>query len=78
MEVSMNGLRANMVRSSNELAEIVQSIVDDESFDKDELVAMFDNLAQDIAMFTCVFDSDNKDFSDMSDKLEVKRLGDYD
>lgn len=66
MKVSMNGLRRNLSRDIDTLREIVLLILQDEWYDKDELIEAMNDIIQDSNVLNCVF-TDDPEFTDISD-----------
>ena len=65
MKVSMNGLRKNLSRDIDTLREIVLLILQDEWYDKDELIEAVNDIIQDSNVLNCV-NTDDPEFSDIS------------
>ena len=75
MNVNINGLRRNATGSMNKLADVIEEICRQLSEkDTDELVEAFDDAATSVDIFNCVFDNNIENFSDLSDKLEIRKL----
>lgn len=66
MKVSMNGLRKNLSRDIDTLREIVLLILQDEWYDKNELIEAMNDVIQDSNVLNCVY-TDDPEFSDISD-----------
>ncbi|WP_277810642.1 hypothetical protein [Chromohalobacter canadensis] len=73
MKVSMNGLRRNISGDAQELRDVATSIVNDDWYDKADLVQAVNAIIQHSNVLNCIYSSNDPDFTDMSD-LEVKLL----
>lgn len=75
MDVNIDGLRRSATGDMNILANMIESICkvlpDAEA---EELIEAFDNAATSVDMFNCVYDTSIENFSDMSEKLNIRRL----
>jgi hypothetical protein len=79
MKVSMDGLRKSATQEMNELGEFIKSISPqiEHAIDIDQLNDAFNNAAQFVDSFNCIFDaSDTDDFNDLSGEIGIDRLGD--
>lgn len=68
MKVSMNGLRKNLSKDVAALSDLICDLKEDlgrEQFE--ELADAMNNVIQDSNVLNCVFNSDDADFSDLSD-----------
>lgn len=75
MNVNIDGLRRNATGSMNKLADVIESICEEMSGYKiDELKEAFDEAATHVDMFNCVYSDSMENFSDLSDKLDIRRL----
>ena len=76
MTINMNGLRDNIIRSYNKVVRHLREHITD-NFTNDECEELheelnedFEELRQDIGFLLCIFDPNEKDFSDMSEEIE--------
>ncbi len=75
MDVSIDGLRRSATGSMNNLADVIESICSQLSdSETEELIEAFDSAATSVDVFNCVYDNSIENFSDLSDKLEIRRL----
>ncbi len=79
MNISFDGLRRNATRSMNTLQAVIENIIDDDYIQestKEELIEAFNESAQFVDTFNCLYDdSVEGDMNNMVD-LEIKRLED--
>lgn len=73
MKVSVDGLRKNMTRDINQLFRVLEGVIDMglPYDDRKELVKAFNQVAQDIGCFNCVYSEETEDFSDLGNSLTV-------
>lgn len=75
MKVNIDGLRRNATGSMNNLSDVIESICEEmSSYKFDELKEAFDNAACGVDMFNCVYDNSIENFTDLSEKLNIRRL----
>lgn len=76
MKVSMNGLRKSLSDDVRELRDVIQAVISDEHYDKDDLINAANQVICDSNVMNCVYVTDDPDFTDMSevevDLLEVE------
>lgn len=76
MTVNMNGMRYNLAKSYNKVVRhlkehIVDNLTDYECEELHEVLDKdFEELRQNIGILLCVFDPDEKDFTDMSENID--------
>lgn len=76
MKVSIDGLRRSATGSMNKLADEIESIAKYlPGWKIEELFESFDEAARDVDIFNCVYSDKIEMFSDLSKKIEVRRLG---
>jgi hypothetical protein len=76
MKVSIDGLRRSATGSMNNLANEIESIAEYlPEWKRDELFESFDDAARNVDIFNCVYSDKIEMFSDLSEKIEVRRLG---
>lgn len=73
MRFSMNGFRRNLSEDVENLRDLVQSVINDEYYDKDDLVDAINNVICQSNSLNCVSIDGNDDFSLMED-VEVKLI----
>lgn len=73
MKISMNGFRRNLTSDLQELREVAASIINDEQYDKEDLVKTLNAVIQHSNILNCIYVTDDPDFSDMGD-LETDPL----
>ncbi|MFG6159673.1 hypothetical protein ACGTNG_12775 [Halomonas sp. 1390] len=73
MKFSMNGFRRQLSGDAETLREVAKSIVNDEWYDKDELVEAVNAVITHSNVLNCVSQKGDPEFVDMSD-LEVEHL----
>lgn len=73
---SVNGFRRQLHEGLSELRELLQAVINDDYYDKGELIDKFDNLACLSNSFNCVHIESVPDFELMED-VELDLLGDY-
>ena len=73
MKFSMNGFRRNFSEDVELLREIVSAVINDNDYDKEELVDSLNQVITHSNVINCIYDNENPDFNNMSD-TEVKRL----
>lgn len=73
MKFSMNGFRRNLSRDVNRLREIVECVLNDEYYDKTDLLEEMNQMVTHSNVINCVYEKDDPDFTDMSD-LEIKHI----
>jgi len=77
MKVSMNGLRTSLTHDTNTLgALLTELLADKDSHIKDVIREAFNDVASTIGTLNCVYNKNDADFIDMSEKLTVTRLAD--
>jgi len=78
MKVSIDGLRSNATADVNKLCESIKDLIKDipDYIDFDEVVEKFNQVANNVGIFNCVFSDDMEDFNDMSEKLKVNEIED--
>ena len=69
----MNGLRRNMSCNISILKDVVEAVIKDQHFDKDDLIDAMNDVIRDSNVLNCVFSKDDPDFSDMGN-LEVEHI----
>jgi len=75
MNVNIDGLRRNATGEMNNLADIIErACFHLEEDDKEELIQAFDEAAASVDMFNCVYSDSVENFSNLSDKLNIRRL----
>lgn len=75
MNVNIDGLRKSATGHMNNLANIIESICSQlPKEDSEDLMEAFDNAATDVDIFNCVYNKEIENFSDLSDKIEIRRL----
>jgi hypothetical protein len=76
----MDGLRRSATANMNNLGEFLKSIAPDieHCIDINQLNEYFNDAAQNVGMFNCIFDDENDTFNDLSGCIEVMRIGDDD
>ena len=67
MIFSMNGFRKNLNCDIENLRELIQSVIDDNDFDKEDLVDAMNQVICHSNTLNCVSIEGNKDFSLMED-----------
>lgn len=67
MQVSMNGFRRNMSGNVKELREVAERIINDDGYDKQDLINAVNQVIQDSNVLNCIYYKDDPDFKDMSD-----------
>ena len=73
----MNGLRSSLTNSLNALGVELKELLENESeFVKEQVNEAFDNVAREVGVLNCIFNAEDADFIDMSEKLTVISLGD--
>lgn len=79
MNVSFDGMRKNATRSMNQLHDVLKEILEEYDLYEhhaDGLIEVFNNAAQNVDMFNCLYDDEVQgDVNDLSD-LSISRLGD--
>ena len=73
MRFSMDGFRRQLNGDVSELKTIVEAVVNDEWYDKEDLVTALNGVITHSNVINCVFDEENEDFNDISD-LEIEHL----
>ncbi|TFH84947.1 hypothetical protein EQG41_19695 [Billgrantia azerbaijanica] len=73
MKVSMNGLRRNLSGDVQELRDVAASIINDDWYDKADLVRAVNAIIQHSNVLNCIYVANDPDFTDMGD-LEVEPL----
>ncbi|MBL4940930.1 MAG: hypothetical protein JKY81_04630 [Colwellia sp.] len=73
MKFSMNGFRRNFSEDMGLLREIVFAVINDNDYDKEDLVDLLNQVITHSNVINCIYDNENPDFSNMSD-TNVKRL----
>jgi len=73
MKFSMNGFRRQLHTDTKELKSICSDVINDELYDKDELVDLVNKVITHSNVINCVFVKDDPDFVDMGD-LELEHL----
>ena len=83
MKVSFNGMRKNATRAMNDLKDVLDTAMMDESYQnidvdfKVKIVEKFNQAAMFVDSFNCLFDPDTDgDMDDLSEQLSVSRLED--
>lgn len=75
IKVSIDGLRRAATSSMNKLASEIEVIAEYlPDWKKEELFEAFDEAARDVDIFNCVYSDKIEMFSDLSEKIEVRRL----
>ena len=76
MNISMDGLRKNATFSMNELYQTITNIIDEDNIcdcEKEELIESFNQAAQFVDTFNCIYDDDVEgDFNELD--IDIKRL----
>lgn len=76
MKVSIDGLRRSATGSMNALADQIEEIACDlPDWQKDRLFEAFNDAARNVDIFNCVYSDKIEMFRDLSDEIEVRRLG---
>lgn len=79
MKVSMDGMRRSATAAMNELADTLTGAEEMLPRCQFELLTeAFNEAAQAVDLFNCVFSKDDELFNDLSDEIEIKRLGEDD
>ena len=73
MKLSMNGFRRNLSGDVQELRDVAAAIVNDDWYEKADLVEAVNAVITHGNVLNCIFSKDDPDFTDMSD-LEVEHL----
>jgi hypothetical protein len=73
MRFSMNGFRRNLSEDVENLRDLVQSVINDEDYDKEDLVDAINNVICQSNSLNCVSIDGNDDFSLMED-IEVELI----
>ena len=79
MNVSFDGLRTNATRSMNRLHDTIKDIIGSDDIcdsEKEELVEKFNEAAQFVDVFNCLYDDKIEDDFNSMDDLSIDRLGD--
>ncbi len=71
--VSMNGLRRSLSGDIKQLREIIEDVINDDFFEKDDLIEAMNQVITDSNVLNCVFKADDPNFSDISD-VEVEHI----
>lgn len=69
MQFSMNGYRRNLMRQVQDLRNQIESILEGEACDSDNLRESMNGIIQQANIINCVFKKDDPEFSDMSDQF---------
>ncbi|WP_149983309.1 hypothetical protein [Pseudoalteromonas rhizosphaerae] len=76
IKVSGDGMRQNQTNDLNRLREAIVTILDElYSFDQQELIESFDQVACNQNSFNCMYSDDDENFNDISDQYEVELIG---
>lgn len=73
MNFSMNGFRRQLSSDTEHLRNIVNNIVNDQYYDKDDLIDTMNKLVTHSNVVNCVFHSGDPDFADLSD-MEIEHI----
>lgn len=73
MKVSMNGLRRNLSGDVESLRDLVESVINGEWYDGEDLRNAMNDVIRDSNVLNCVYSKDDPDFSDM-EEVEVELL----
>lgn len=73
MKFSMNGFRRQLSGDVQDLRDLIKAVIDDEWYDKDDLVDNINKIITASNVVNCVYQDGDKDFSDISD-IEVEHL----
>jgi hypothetical protein len=73
MKFSMNGFRAQLSRDTESMKDIVQDIINDNFYEKEDLVEAMNEIITHSNIINCVYYSDDPDFTDMSG-TEIEHL----
>lgn len=82
MNVSFDGLRTNATRSMNRLYDTIKDIVESGEYhtltidEKAELIEKFNEAAQYVDVFNCLYDDKVEDDFNSMDDLSIDRLDD--
>lgn len=73
MKLSMNGFRRHFSDDVQELKAVVQAIVNDECYEKKDLINALNEVIRHSNVLNCIYIKNDPDFVDMGD-LEIKLL----
>ena len=73
MKFSMNGFRRNLSGDVKSLRDIVEAIINDEYWEKEDLIVAANQIITHSNVVNCVYDNNDSDFTDMSD-VEVEHI----
>ncbi|QTP60895.1 hypothetical protein HNO53_20575 [Billgrantia antri] len=73
MKVSMNGLRRNLSGDVETLRDLVESVINGEWYDGEDLRNAMNDVIRDSNVLNCVFSKDDPDFTDLG-SVEVELL----
>lgn len=73
MKFSMNGFRKQLSNDVTELRDLVSGVINEEYYDKDDLIDSVNKLITQSNVINCVYQKDDPDFTDISN-IEVEHL----
>ena len=73
MKFSMNGFRKNLSGDAATLRDIVESVVNGDYYDNQDLIDAMNQIITHSNVINCVFQKDDPDFSDIS-HVEIEHL----
>lgn len=75
MKVSIDGLRRSATASMNVLAKTIESLINNLPENQaEELINDYNQAAQYVDIFNCVYSNNIEMFNDLSNEIEVKKL----
>lgn len=79
MKVNLDNLRRQTTQSMNRLGDKIKDIVNElPSNVRNYLIEAFDAAARNVDMFNSCYSSEDEMFSDLSDEIEVRQIGESD